>query len=58
MHKTTLAPGQLLHPVHMEKGYLGKVGYLVLYNARGTMGNPPLEVAPAPEEIHVNSYRR
>ena len=28
MRKTTLAPGQLLHSVHMEKSYLGKAGYL------------------------------
>ena len=28
----TLAPGQLLHSVHMEKSYLGKAGYLVLCN--------------------------
>ena len=32
MRKTTLAPGQLLRSVHMEKSYLGKAGYLVLYN--------------------------
>ena len=32
MRKTTLAPGQLLGSVHMEKSYLGKVGYPVLYN--------------------------
>ena len=32
MSKTTLAPGQLLRSVHMEKSYLGKVGYPVLYN--------------------------
>ena len=32
MRKTTLAPGQLLHSVHMEKSYLGKAGYPVLYN--------------------------
>ena len=25
-------PGQLLRSVHMEKSYLGKAGYLVLYN--------------------------
>ena len=31
-HKTTLAPGQLLRSVHMEKSYLGKASYLVLYN--------------------------
>ena len=47
MRKTTLAPGQLLRSVHMEKSYLGKAGYLV-----------PLEVAPGQGEIHVNSYRR
>ena len=27
MRKTTLAPGQLLCSVHMEKSYLGKAGY-------------------------------
>ena len=32
MRKTTLAPGQLLRSVHMEKRYLGKAGYPVLYN--------------------------
>ena len=50
MRKTTLAWGQLLRSVHMEKSYLGKTGC--------TTGNPPLEVAPGPGEIHVNSYRR
>ena len=50
MRKTTLAWGQLLHSVHMEKSYLGKAGC--------TTGNPPLEVAPGPGEIHANSYRR
>ena len=43
IRKTTLAPGQLLRSVHMEKSYLGKAGYLVLYKPRKT---------------HVNSYRR
>ena len=32
MRKTTLAPGQLLRSVHMEKSYLGKADYPVLYN--------------------------
>ena len=32
MRKTTLTPGQLLRFVHMEKSYLGKAGYPVLYN--------------------------
>ena len=32
MRKTTLAPGQLLSSVHMEKSYLGKAGYPLLYN--------------------------
>ena len=50
MRKTTVAPGQLLRSVHMEKSYLGKAGC--------TTGNPPLEVAPGQGEIHVNSYRR
>ena len=53
MRKTTLAPGQLLRSVHMEKSYLGKAGYPVLYN-----GNLPLEVAAGQRKTHVNSYRR
>ena len=32
MRKTALAPGQLLRSVHMEKCYLSKAGYPVLYN--------------------------
>ena len=32
MRKTTLAPGQLLNAVHIEKSYLSKAGYPVLYN--------------------------
>ena len=53
MRKTTLAPGQLLRSVHMEK----------VTSARRvtrccTTGNPPLEVAPGQRKIHVNSYRR
>ena len=28
----SLAPGQFLRSVHMEKSYLGKAGYPVLYN--------------------------
>ena len=32
MRKATLAPEQLLRSVHMEKSYLGKAGYPVLYN--------------------------
>ena len=50
MRKTALAPGQLVRSVHMEKSYLGKTGYPVLY--------PPLEVAPGQRKTHVNSYRR
>ena len=50
MCKTTYARGQLLRSVHMEKSYPGKAGC--------TTGKPPLEVAPGPGEIHVNSYRR
>ena len=46
MRKTTLAPGQLLRSVHMEKSYLGKAGYPVLY-----------KVAPGQQKTHVNSYR-
>ena len=47
MRKTTLAPGQLLPSVHMEKSYLGKAGYPV-----------SLEVAPGQRKTHMNSYRR
>ena len=47
-------PGAPLRSVHMEKSYLGKASYLVMYNG----GNPPLEVALGQGEIHVNSYRR
>ena len=32
MRKTTLAPGQLLRFVHIEKSYHRKAGYPVLYN--------------------------
>ena len=32
MRKATLAPGQLLRSVHMEKSYVGKADYPVLYN--------------------------
>ena len=32
VRKTTLAPEQLLRSVHVEKSYLGKAGYPVLYN--------------------------
>ena len=46
MCKTSLAPGQLLRSVHMEKSYLGKAGY------------SPLEVAPGQRKTHVNSYKR
>ena len=53
IRKTTLALGQLLRSVHMEKSYHGKAGYPVLYN-----GYPPLEVAPGQQKTHVNSYRR
>ena len=53
MRKTTLALGQLLPSVHMEKSYLGKAGYLVLYK-----GNLPLEVAPGQCKTNVNNYRR
>ena len=40
MRKTTLAPRQLLHSVHMEKSYLGKAGYLVLYKVNLDNHNP------------------
>ena len=52
MRKTNLAQGKLLRSVHIEKSYLVKAGYLLLYN-----GNPLLEVAPGQRETHVNSYR-
>ena len=49
MRKTSLAPGQLLRSVHVDKSYLGKVG---------TTGNLPLEAAPGQRKTHVNCYRR
>ena len=54
MHKTTLAPGQILRSVHMEKSYL-QLARLVTWCC--TTGYPPLEVAPWQGEIHVNIYR-
>ena len=53
MRKTTLAPGQLLHSVHMEKVTLAR-----RVTRCCTTGNPPLEVAPGQRKSHVNSYRR
>ena len=52
MRKTTLALGQLLRSVHMEKSYLGR-----RVTRCCTTGNPPLEVAPGQRKTHVNSYR-
>ena len=46
MRRTTIAPGQLLRSVQMEKSYLGKAG------------NPPLEAAPGQRKTRVNSYKR
>ena len=53
MCKTTVAPGQLLRSVQMEKSYLGKASYRCC-----TTGNPPLEVAPGQRKTHVNSCTR
>ena len=53
MRKTTLAPGQLLRSVQMEKSYLGKAGYQCC-----TTGNMSFEVAPGQRKTHVNSYMR
>ena len=47
MRKTTLPLGQLLRSVHMEKGYLGKAGYPVLYNG-----------SPTSRSCALNSYKR
>ena len=53
MRKTTVAPEQLLHSVHMDKvTSAGRVTRCC------TTGNPPLEVAPGQRKTHVNSYRR
>ena len=49
MRKTTLAPGQLLRSVHMEKSTSARCC---------ATGNSPLEVAPGQRKTHVNSYRR
>ena len=51
--RTTLASGQLLRSVHMEKVTLARP---VTWYC--TMGNAPLEVTPGQGQIHVNSYRR
>ena len=51
--KTTLAPGQLLHSVHMEKSYLAR-----RVTRCCTTGNPPLEVASEQRKTRVNSFRR
>ena len=51
MRNTNLAPGQLFHSVHMEKSYLGKAGYPLLYN-----DDLLLEVAPGQIKTHVNNY--
>ena len=53
MRKTTVAPGQLLRPVHMEK-----VTSARLVTQYCTTSNPPLEVAPGQGKTHMNSYRR
>ena len=53
MRKTTLARGQLLRFVHMEKITLAR-----RVTRCCTTGNPPLEVAPGQRKTHVNSYRR
>ena len=53
MRKTTLAPGQLLRSVHIEKSSSAR-----RVTRCCTTGNPPLEVAPGQRKTHVNSYRR
>ena len=53
MRKTTLAPGQLLRSVQMEKVTSAK---RVTWCC--STGNPPREVAPGQRKPHVNSYRR
>ena len=52
MCKTTLALGQLLRSVHMEKITLAR-----WVTQCCTTGNPPLEVALGQRKTHVNSYR-
>ena len=44
MREITLAPGQLLRSVHMEKSYLSNADYPLT-------GNPPLEVAPGQQKL-------
>ena len=41
MRETTLAPGQLFRSVHMEKSYLGKADYPVLYKVDPRVGELP-----------------
>ena len=44
MRKITLAPGQLLRSVNMEKSYLSNAGYPLT-------GKPPLEVALGQQKL-------
>ena len=53
MHKTALAPGQLLRLFTWKK-----VTSANWVTRCCTTGNPPLEVAPGQRKTHVNSYRR
>ena len=62
MRKTTLAPGQLLRSVHMEKSYLGKPGYPVLYNEQQTMhrgkDDPGVSELPRGNELSLDLVNR
>ena len=52
MRKSTIAPGQFLRSVHMEKSYLGKAGYPVLYKVLGQ--TPPGQKPPGHKPLDKN----
>ena len=54
MRKTAIAPGQLLRSVHMEKSYLGKAGYPVLYNGQPTSRSCPGATKNSCEQLQAS----
>ena len=54
MRKATLAPGQLLRSVHMEKSYLGKVGYPVLDNGQPASQSCPGATKNSCEQLQAS----
>ena len=56
MRKTTLAPGQLLRSVHMEKSCLGKALYNVVPGVVQRVTRRS-KLPPGQRKTHVDSYR-